>query len=67
MISLLALIFLKLPQYQYNMKQNTVRAPESVARYCATAVGIPYASGNFSNREWEQFKSCIYNQMRETK
>jgi len=49
------------------MKQNTVHAPESVARYCATAVGIPYASDNFSNREWEQFKSCIHEQMRQVK
>ncbi len=67
MISLLALTFLQLPSYQYNMKQNTIHAPESVARYCATAVGIPYASDNFSDREWEQFKSCTYDQMRETK
>jgi len=41
--------------------------PESVARYCAKVVGIPYASDNFSDREWEQFKSCTYDQMRETK
>ena len=67
MISLLAFIFLQLPSYPYNMKQNTVHAPESVARYCATAVGIPYASDNFSNREWEQFKSCIHEQMRQVK
>ena len=67
MISLLAFIFLQLPSYQYNMKQNTIHAPESVSRYCAKAVGIPYASDNFSDREWEQFKSCTYDQMRETK
>ncbi len=67
MISLLALTFLQLPSYQYNMKQNTIHAPESVARYCATAVGIPYASDNFSDREWEQFKSCTYKETRRKK
>ena len=41
--------------------------PESVARYCAKAVGIPYASDNFSDREWEQFKSCTHKEMRKRK
>ncbi len=46
--------------------QNYV-IPESVARYCAKAVGIPYASDNFSDREWEQFKSCTYKETRKKK
>jgi hypothetical protein len=65
MISLLAFTFLQLPSYQYNMKHNTVHVPESVARYCASAVGIPYASDNFSRNDWERFKECAYLQMGE--
>ena len=51
MIFLLATIMLQVPTQNYAI-------PESVARYCAKIVGIPYASDNFSDREWEQFKSC---------
>ena len=67
MISLLAFTFLQFPSYQYNMKQNTVHVPESVARYCASAVGIPYASDNFSPQEWERFQDCTYLQMEQKK
>ena len=67
MISLLAFTFLQLPSYQYNMKHNTVHVPESVARYCAKLVGIPYASDNFSPQEWERFTDCVYMQMGEKK
>ena len=67
MIALLAFTFLQLPSYQYNMKHNTVHVPESVARYCASAVGIPYASDNFSPQEWERFKDCTYLQMEQKK
>jgi hypothetical protein len=31
----------------------------NVNRLCAELVGIPYASDNFSDEEWEQFKSCV--------
>lgn len=31
---------------------------ESVNRFCARVVGIPYASDNFSQEEWERFKYC---------
>jgi hypothetical protein len=31
----------------------------NVNRLCAEVVGIPYASDNFSDEEWEQFKSCV--------
>jgi hypothetical protein len=60
MISLLATIMLQVPTQNYVI-------PESVARYCATTVGIPYASDNFSDREWEQFKSCTYKETRKKK
>jgi len=41
--------------------------PESVARYCAKAVGIPYASDNFNEWEWAQFQSCTSKETRKTK
>ncbi len=28
-------------------------------KFCADAVGIPYASDNFTDFEWEQFKECL--------
>jgi hypothetical protein len=27
-------------------------------RVCAAIVGIPYASDNFTDAEWEKFKNC---------
>jgi hypothetical protein len=30
----------------------------NVNRVCAAIVGIPYASDNFSDEEWVQFKQC---------
>jgi hypothetical protein len=30
----------------------------NVNRVCAAIVDIPYASDNFSDEEWENFKSC---------
>lgn len=37
--------------------------PESVARWCAAQVGIPYASDNFSQAQFEKFKSCVRVEM----
>ena len=34
------------------------RAQEVVDRYCSKQVGIPYASDNFTGREWSHFKQC---------
>lgn len=31
----------------------------NINRVCAAIVGIPYASDNFSDKEWEQFKNCL--------
>ncbi len=37
---------------------NTLPNPEYVDRYCSILVGIPYASDDFNDNEWEQFKIC---------
>ena len=34
-------------------------APENIRRHCAAVVGIPYASDNFSEEEWQQFVCCV--------
>ena len=31
----------------------------NVNKMCAAIVGIPYASDNFSDKEWEEFKDCM--------
>lgn len=31
---------------------------ETIDRFCANRVGIPYASDNFSEQEWQQFSLC---------
>ena len=31
----------------------------NINRVCAAIVQIPYASDNFTNEEWEQFKKCL--------
>lgn len=36
---------------------------EQINRFCAYVVGIPYASDNFSDEEWERFKFCRDNLM----
>ena len=39
----------------------------NVNKACAAIVGIPYASDNFSDEEWEQFQQCrnFLNQFQE--
>ena len=37
-------------QEVYNINAN---------RACAAIVGIPYASDNFTDLEWQQFKDCL--------
>lgn len=49
MIELLASIQIFTAQQEYSEKVN---------RTCSYLVGIPYASDNFSNEEWERFKIC---------
>ena len=31
---------------------------EDINKFCAYVVGIPYASDNFTDEEWERFKYC---------
>ena len=31
---------------------------ENVNKFCAYVVGIPYASDNFTDEEWERFQYC---------
>lgn len=31
----------------------------NVNKMCAAIVDIPYASDNFSDEEWEEFKDCL--------
>jgi hypothetical protein len=33
--------------------------PININRVCAAIVQIPYASDNFTDEEWEQFKTCL--------
>ena len=41
----------------------TVSAQEvysiNVNKMCAAIIGIPYASDNFTDKEWEEFKECV--------
>jgi len=63
MIALLASTILQVPTKEIDMSN----VPESVARYCADAVHIPYASDNFKSMEWEQFKFCVSTEMDQKK
>jgi hypothetical protein len=38
---------------------NEMMVTLNVNRLCAAIVGIPYASDNFSNEEWDQFQQCL--------
>ena len=35
-----------------------VEASDSINKFCSEVVGIPYASDNFSDEEWERFQYC---------
>ena len=32
---------------------------EQINQFCSYVVGIPYASDNFTDEEWERFKFCV--------
>ena len=49
-----AILMLSSPVYAEDMMIRV-----NVNRVCAKIVGIPYASDNFSDSEWEKFKSCV--------
>ena len=38
---------------------NEMMITVNVNRVCAAIVGIPYASDNFSDAEFQQFKQCL--------
>jgi hypothetical protein len=38
---------------------NDMMVNVNVNRVCAAIVQIPYASDDFSDEEWEQFKQCV--------
>ena len=40
---------------------NYSEQSEQVNRFCAYVVGIPYASDNFTDEEWERFTFCRDN------
>lgn len=33
--------------------------PININRVCSAIVNIPYASDNFTDEEWKQFKECL--------
>jgi len=37
---------------------NPLDASERINMFCAEVVGIPYASGAFSEEEWDRFAYC---------
>ena len=37
---------------------NPLDASERINMFCAEVVGIPYASDNFSDEEWNRFVQC---------
>lgn len=36
-----------------------IAANPETQKLCAAAVGIPYASDNFTDAEWKQFQNCM--------
>lgn len=38
---------------------NEMMITVNVNRVCAAVVQIPYASDNFSDKQWEQFQKCV--------
>lgn len=41
-----------------NSQAHAIQDQEDVNKTCAYIVGIPYASDDFSDKEWERFKLC---------
>lgn len=48
-----ALILFSSPSYAQELYRINVN------KVCAAIVNIPYASDNFSDEEWEEFKNCL--------
>ena len=49
----IALIFTTSPSYSQELYRININ------KVCSAIVDIPYASDNFSDEEWEQFKTCL--------
>jgi hypothetical protein len=41
-----------------SMATTPIDKSEQINQFCAYVVGIPYASDNFSDEEWERFVFC---------
>jgi hypothetical protein len=41
-----------------NTQAHAIQSPEDVNKVCAYIVGIPYASDNFNDNEWNRFVLC---------
>ena len=41
-----------------NLQLSEVDASERINMFCATVAGVPYASGNITDEEWERFVYC---------
>ena len=37
---------------------SSTKSSEEINKFCAYVVGIPYASDNFTDAEWERFVFC---------
>jgi len=37
---------------------NSTERSDEINRFCAYVVGIPYASDNFTDEEWNRFTFC---------
>jgi hypothetical protein len=44
---------------------STQMSSESINRFCAYVVDIPYASDDFTQEEWERFTYCRENLIEE--
>ena len=53
LLIVIALIFTTSPSYSQELYHININ------KVCSAIVGIPYASDNFSDEEWEQFKTCL--------
>ena len=53
LLLLISLILFTTPSYSQELYTININ------KVCSAIVGIPYASDNFSDKEWQQFKKCL--------
>jgi hypothetical protein len=51
-------LLLALVPFTFALPAQAEMITVNVNRVCAAIVNIPYASDNFTDKEWEQFKQC---------